>query len=208
MSRDVGVRPTWVFGYGSLASAASIAATIGRDPAAALRVATVDGFQRRWNYGSQVLRGDWHHDGIDVVGGLVISLGVATVGGASCNGAVFRVDPDELAHLDRRESDYARVDVTDAVTIDEADGSTCPVDGPVEIYVPRPSAIERYEQARDAGRAAVRRSYWTLVEDAFAAFGARHAEHYARTPVPDVPVVDVTVTRLGQPHSPAGRAAR
>ncbi|NND76468.1 MAG: gamma-glutamylcyclotransferase [Ilumatobacter sp.] len=190
-------RATWIFGYGSLASPASIASTIGREPRPAMRVAHVEGFGRRWNYGSKVLRGDWTHDGIDVVGGLVVSLGVQAGPDESCNGVVFRVDADELARLDWRERDYARVDVTEAVTIDERDGDDGVVDGAIEIYVPRPSAIDRYERARDERRAAVRSEYWQLVRESFAALGDSHAEWYDRTLAPDVPIVDVALHPLG-----------
>ena len=179
---------TWLFGYGSLVSPASLATTIGRHPGDAVSVAHVDGYGRRWNYGSKVLRGDWVNDGVKVVGGLVVSLGVAAAGDESCNGVVFDVDDDELAALDWRERDYERVDITDQTTV-ERDG----FDGPVQVYVPRASSIERYEVARDEGRAAIRQSYWTLVEDAFAALGGQHAEWYGRTPAPDIPVADITL---------------
>jgi cation transport regulator ChaC len=156
-----------------------------------MHVAHVDGFGRRWNYGSKVLRGDWVHDGKQIESGLVVSLGVVAAEGDSCNGVVFDVDDDELAALDWRERDYERVDITDLTTV-EVDQ----FDGRVEVYVPRPSSIERYELARDAGRAAIRQSYWTLVEDAFASLGDHHAELYARTPAPDIPVADITLRPL------------
>jgi cation transport regulator ChaC len=156
-----------------------------------MHVAHVDGFGRRWNYGSKVLRGDWAHGGQQVEGGLVVSLGVVAAEGDSCNGVVFDVDDDELAALDWRERDYERVDITDLTTV-EVDQ----FDGRVEVYVPRPSSIERYEFARDAGRAAIRQSYWTLVEEAFASLGDHHAEWYAQTPAPDIPVADITLHPL------------
>ncbi len=182
---------TWLFGYGSLVSPASLASTIGRDPGEGFHIAHVDHFGRRWNYGSKVLRGDWVHDGQEVVRGLVVSLGVVAAEGESCNGVVFDVDEDELAALDWRERDYERVDITDVTTVDVGR-----FDGRVQVYVPRPSSIERYELARDEGRAAIRQSYWTLVEEAFAALGGDHAERYGRTPAPDIPVADIALHPL------------
>lgn len=181
-------RHTWLFGYGSLVSPASLASTIGRDPTGAMHIAHVDGYGRRWNYGSKVLRGDWTHDGVDVTEGLVVSLGIAAATTESCNGVIFRVDSDELARLDWRERDYERRDITDLTTV-EANA----VDERVEVYVPRQSAIERYEQARDAGRAAIRLSYWNLVREAFAALGDQHAEWYDETPAPDIPIADISL---------------
>jgi cation transport regulator ChaC len=185
------VSRTWLFGYGSLVSRASLASTIGRDPGDGTHIAHVKGFGRRWNYGSKVLRGDWAHEGREIVSGLVVSLGVVAARDESCNGVVFDVDDDELSALDWRERDYERVDITDITTVD-----VDRFDGQVQVYVPRPSSIERYELARETGRAAIRQSYWTLVEDAFAALGDHHAEWYARTPAPDIPVADITLRPL------------
>ncbi len=112
---------TWVFGYGSLVSPTSMATTIGRTVEADhVAVAHLDGYGRRWNYGSLHLRGDWHHDGIDVIQGLVVSLGLVAADAESCNGVIVRVSDDELAQLDWRERDYQRTDVTDQIRVDEA----------------------------------------------------------------------------------------
>ena len=63
---------TWVFGYGSLVSSASMATTIGRPvPDADIVVAHLDGYGRRWNYGSLHLRGDWRHDRTSVTQGRI-----------------------------------------------------------------------------------------------------------------------------------------
>ena len=183
---------TWLFGYGSLVSPESLASTIGRDVELGedFHVAELAGWGRRWNYGSKVLRGHWTHDGVDVRDGLVVSLGVVRSSSESCNGVIFRVSADELVHLDHRETDYQRVDVTDQITIDGPD-----VGERIGVYEPRPSSVERYERARDAGHAAVRKSYWHLVHTAFRTLGHDHAERYGRTPPPDIPVVDIDLVR-------------
>ena len=186
---------TWVFGYGSLVSPVSLASTIGR-PIEPHDVAVTHlvGYGRRWNYGSMHLRGDWHHDGVTVRQGLVVSLGLVVAVGEECNGVAVRVSEDELAKLDWRERDYERTDVTDSIVAD----TTSFAGDRVVTYVPRPSAIERYERARDERRAAIRRSYWNLVSEAFAELGGDHPERYAATPAPDVPVADIS---LNMTHS-------
>ena len=89
------------------------------------------------------------------------------------------VEPDELALLDRRERHYDRVDVTESTTVRGPPACS----GSVAVYVPRQEAIEHYERARDAGRAAIEQRYWDLVDRAFAAFGAGSArplpQHHA-----------------------------
>lgn len=182
---------TWVFGYGSLVSPASLASTIGRhvDPPD-VTIAHLDGYGRRWNYGSLHLRGDWHHDGVAIEQGLVVSLGLI-LADETCNGVAVRVTAEELAQLDWRERDYERTDVSDQIRSDLTAGTR------VVTYVPRPSAVHRYETARDEGRAAIRRPYWDLVADAFGLLGTDHLESYSSTPAPDVPVVDMSLSMLG-----------
>ena len=178
----------WLFGYGSLVSPASMAQTIGRtlDPVTEYRVGHLASHGRRWNYGSKVKRGHWTHDGLDIRFGLVISLGLIESSGESCNGVVFRVTSDELAALDWRERDYERRVVTDLV---ELEGDA--IDGDVSVYFPRPTSIERYEVERDAGTAGIMSSYWDLCIEAFSSLGGGHADLYAQTPQPDIPVVDI-----------------
>ncbi len=184
---------TWIFGYGSLVSPASMATTIGRDvPAEDVAVAHLDGYGRRWNYGSLHLRGDWLVDGVSVSRGLVVSLGLVAGDTETCNGVIVRVTDDELAMLDWRERDYERTDVSEGIRVEGAQ-RTSAVER-VVTYVPRPSAVERYEAARTDGRAAIRQSYWDLVRTAFADLGGGHLTQYETTPAPDVPVVDMTLS--------------
>ena len=183
---------TWIFGYGSLVSPTSLATTIGREVSTDdVVVAHLDGFGRRWNYGSLHLRGDWNHGGVQVSRGLVVSLGLVVAAEESCNGVIVRVTDDELAALDWRERDYQRTDVTDLIRRDDDRRGDR-----VMTYVPRQSAVERYEEARNTGRAGIRRSYWELVERAFHDLGGDHGARYLTTPAPDVPVVDMTLSML------------
>lgn len=186
---------TWIFGYGSLVSPASMATTIGRDVAAGdVAVADLRGYGRRWNYGSLHMRGDWHHHGVSVTQGTVVALGLVVADSESCNGVIVRVTADEVEQLDWRERDYDRTDVTERVRLD--DGTHAGRAGRVMTYVPRPSAIERYEEARDRRQAGIRRSYRDLVIAAFGGLGAGHLARYETTPAPDVPVVDMTLSTL------------
>ena len=140
---------TWVFGYGSLVSPESISWTIDRRPEFGIDVfpARLDGYGRRWNYGSIVLRGDWTHQGARIEEGVVISLGVVADEAEQCNGVVFAVTDDELAALDWRERDYRRVDVTAAVD-HEAPGDLV---HEVVLYVPSPDSIRpRCGPSRDS----------------------------------------------------------
>jgi len=191
---------TWIFGYGSLVSPASMATTIGRTVAAEdVAIAHLDGYGRRWNYGSMHLRGDWHHDGVDVTEGLVVSLGLVAADTETCNGVIVCVTADELAQLDWRERDYQRTDVTELIRLDDVQRDHRHVLQRVErvmTYVPRPSAIERYEAARDRGQAGIRLSYRDLVSAAFGDLGGDHLARYDATPPPDVPAVDMTLSML------------
>jgi cation transport regulator ChaC len=181
------VLSTWVFGYGSLVSPISLGATIDRAVDLAdggWSEATIGGWGRRWNYGVGHWYGVHRDPGGAELSVTIVALGLAAAADETTNGVVVRVDDEELARLDRRERDYDRVDVTEAVE------APVPLDGRVVTYVPRPSAVERYESARDSGRAAIEQRYWDLVEGAFAALGTDRLDRYRRTtPAPDVPVL-------------------
>ncbi len=183
-------RVAWVFGYGSLVSPSSLAKTIGRraKPERDFHRATLTGYGRRWNYGVGHINAAWTGaDGAEVPDGTVVALGLVASPDETTNGVIASVDAEELAALDHRERDYARVEVTAQTTFadDIALGGL-----PIVTYVPRPLAVERYETARDRGTAGVRQLYWDLVDDAFERLGEGERDCYrASTPDPDVPII-------------------
>jgi len=131
---------------------------------------------------------------VTVTQGLVVSLGLVIDDTETCNGVIVRVTPDELAQLDWRERDYERTDVTNRIRLDDGGhGARAGRGVRVMTYVPRPSAVERYEEARDRRQAGIRQSYWELVS---VAFGDDHLAHYESTPPPDVPIVDMALSML------------
>jgi cation transport regulator ChaC len=189
----------WVFGYGSLVDPRSLGRTLGRPVELDVDFleAELDGWGRRWNYGVGHVAGAWRAaDGRLVVDGVIVALGVVPSAGERTNGIVARVSATELAALDLRERDYDRVDVTDQVTVAGWGGAPASVGvgtgDRIVTYVPRRSAIDRYETARDAGLAGIRDTYWGLVDAAFAVLGPDRLRAYrATTPAPDIPVVAV-----------------
>jgi dephospho-CoA kinase len=191
---------TWVFGYGSLVDPASLGRTLERPVTAGVDFLEADltGWGRRWNYGVGHVSGAWRtSDGRMVDDGVIVALGLIASRTERVNGIVARVSDLELAALDVRERDYDRVTVTDAVTVSGDVGA----DDRIVTYVPRPSAVQRYETARDDGRAGIRNTYWGLVDAAFAVLGnERLARYRSSTPDPDVPVV-VVIDRPARPSA-------
>lgn len=184
----------WVFGYGSLVSPASFGKTLGRElrPGRDLFEAELAGFGRRWNYGVMHTAASWVDDDGRAHDRTIVALGVVPSADETINGVIGWVGADELPALDRRERTYDRVDVTPAVTT-VGDGAA--FDSPVMVYVPRRAAIDHYEQARDAGTAAIEQRYWNLVDDAFRGLGPdQHARYHATTPAPDIPILPLART--------------
>ncbi len=185
---------TWVFGYGSLVDPQSLGRTLARavTPGVDFVEAELAGWGRRWNYGVGHVSGSWQRaDGTLIADGVIVALGVVRAGDESANGIVARVSDLEIAALDVRERDYDRLDVTESVELlGDRTRCTFAAGDRVVTYVPRRLAIERYEAARDAGRAGIRSTYWGLVDAAFAVFGADQLRRYrSSTPDPDIPVV-------------------
>ena len=107
----------------------------------------------------------------------VAFLDVVPEPGAVVEGIATEVAAAELAALDDRERNYARVDVSRALDLE--------LGGPVWAYSGLPEARVRYAAAVAAGRAVVARAYVDDVRAGLAAHGL------ALDTVPEVPVMDL-----------------
>jgi cation transport regulator ChaC len=184
----------YLFAYGSLVDPASTRATLGRPltPDDGPWPAVLHGYRREWNTAS----GPHSHperrlalpDGAPYAGVLAV-LGIRPDrpdGEARCTGAVLRISDGDLLRLVARERNYEPVEVTGRVSC----AGRGP-DGPVHAFVPRPTSIELL---RTAPRAAIRRRYLQLVEQAFDRLGPGELGSFRATTVgSDLPVLDVRI---------------
>jgi cation transport regulator ChaC len=183
----------WVFGYGSLVSPTSLGGTLGRTPIRGENfvAAEVKGWSRRWNYGIRTQPGSLKGPDAERVS-VIVALGIVEATEEWMNGVLALVHPEELQRLDARERNYDRVDVTDQIRVLDDETAADSIHRAV-VYVPRPVAIDIYEEARAEGRAAIEQRYWDLVDGAFEVLAPGHGERYrASTPAPAVPVRNVS----------------
>jgi glycine/D-amino acid oxidase-like deaminating enzyme len=108
----------------------------------------------------------------------VAFLDVRPARGQSVNGVCLPVDRDELAHLDVRERNYVRRDVTAFCDV-PGDG------GRVWTYVGSPGGRRRLTTSRSRGRAVVDRAYLEAVLRAFQRLGPDEYAACARSLEPD-----------------------
>ena len=102
---------------------------------------------------------------------------------AATHGVCVAVDDVQLAAIDHRERNYARVDVTDAVM---------PARGTVWAYVGSAEGRDRLGRARAAGTAVISRDYFERTRATFAALGDdARADFEASAAVGDLPVLDL-----------------
>jgi hypothetical protein len=105
--------------------------------------------------------------------------------GAATGGLLLPVDPDDMPRLDARERNYARIDVTGAV-------SGAPAGARVWTYVGTPDARERFATAVRAGTAAIQRAYLDGVRAGFRALGDGSLDAFERSTDPaPCPVLDL-----------------
>jgi cation transport regulator ChaC len=170
----------FVFGYGSLVYD-------HREPFAC-RLA---GYRRRWTVAmDNSLDIPGYKYFVDADSGerprvFVTFLNIEPDRDSDVNGIAFEVSDAALAHLDERERNYARRDVTALVSEN--------LGGRVYAFVGRPEARERCAGARRDGRAVVSRGYYEGVLRGFARNGDAALDAFRRsTDAPGCPIVALT----------------
>lgn len=171
----------WVFGYGSLAAAPETAEARGGH-AAELR-----GHRRRWGVamdnGRDLPGYKWYR--LRPTGerprAFVAFLDLSPGDGA-VNGLCLPVDAAALRHLDARERNYERVDVTEQVA---------GLRGRVWTYVGSAAGRERLARGVRDGRALISREYLDDVEHGFRALGDDALAAYRASTDPPPPGVEV-----------------
>lgn len=182
-------RESWVFAYGSLLGDVARARPEGVP-------CELAGWRRGWTVAMDNgvdLPGYKHY--LDASGErpaiLVAFLDVLPVTGSRVNGLALPVDAAQLATLDRRERNYARVEVGASVR-------DTGVSGTVWTYVGLPVARDRAHRGLAEGRLAVSRRYWEQVRAGFARLGedALHDFEITTDPLPG-PLADLRVVSHG-----------
>lgn len=166
----------YIFGYGSLASKASTAATLGREPLY-FETALLEGWVRDWNLSllnrskeSYFMRTD-SGDIPQFAAALNVRLPHLDENATNPNGVLFDITEAELARMDAREEHYKRIDVTQYIhgapegIIYTYTGLShfCDLPDPEEIFLPK--------------------SYLELVESGFQSFGTAYLEEFRKTTI-------------------------
>ena len=169
----------YVFGYGSLAARGGWTCELR-------------GHRRRWGVAmdnSRTIAGYKYY--VDAPTGERPSVFVAFLDvqaaddGDAVNGVAVPAYPEELASLDRRERNYTRTDVTDAV-------EPRPGPGRVWTYAGSAEARGRRDRGLDEGSLVVSAEYAALVAECFTRLGADEAARYrASTDDPPCPLADL-----------------
>jgi cation transport regulator ChaC len=178
----------WVFGYGSLCSASSLAKTIGRP--VELVPAELAGWKRRWSLCRDNLRSEktFALPGGELppfILGLNVEPGEDPAG--PVNGAAFELSEPELERLDIRELRYDRVDVSEEISLPDGAGITT-----VVTYRAKP---EHFAPDPPPG-AIILPKYAGVVEHAFELLGAGELDRFRSTtgPIP-VEVVEAALVK-------------
>jgi cation transport regulator ChaC len=147
----------YVFGYGSLAAPAPDAYVTELRDAVRVWGVAMDNRRDLPGYKYYVLAGTEERPRV-----CVAFLDLADRPGGAVNGVCRKVGAETLAWLDRRERNYARVDVSDRVGLAR---------GRVWAYAGLAESRERLRAARGEGRAVIARGYHDAVLRGFEALG-------------------------------------
>lgn len=176
----------YVFGYGSLACDLADVGGGWGDPT----VATLHRHRRVWGVAADNSRAIPGYKRYRLrVDGSVPSVFVAFLDleadpACAVNGVVAAVDGDGLEELDRRERNYERVEITDAID--------APVGGRVWTYVGSADGRARLEAGIERGCAVACRDYVEEVHRAFLALGGNEYERFLASSYLDgLPLADL-----------------
>ncbi len=189
----------FVFGYASLS--ALLAAPPTRAPSRHGYVTDLRGARRGWGVAADNALAVPGYKRYRAADGSYPPVRVAFLdlldGEGTVNGVCLPADAATLAALDRRERNYARVEVTQRLA--------APL-GRTWAYVGSPEARARLAEGRRAGTAVVTREYLGLVLAGFAALGAEElARFHAGSDLDGLPVRDLERVDLsGRPAPRAG----
>lgn len=174
-----------VFAYGSLVSAPSAAATLGREPTErwaedAAVAATLAGWRRRWTQARDNRRCEktFARDADDSIPDFVLGLNVERTGNPRdlVNGLLIAVTAAELDRLDRREVRYERTPVGEEIAPRAVAGRF----ERIVTYEARPAQLV----LEPPPGAVILRSYAAAVEAAFEALGPGQRATYLHTTDP------------------------
>ena len=178
MDADDGGSPQFVFAYGSLVTPPGLAPR--RSWSAHGFVADLFGFRRAWGVAMDNRRDlpgyKYYTDARGrrpEVFVTFLDVRPSARADSTVNGLCVPVDDARLAALDQRERNYHRVDVSDHVRVDGAEGVR------VWTYVGSPEGRDRLRSGLAAGTAVIDAHYLQAVRDGFARLGAD--EHRACT---------------------------
>jgi cation transport regulator ChaC len=181
----------WVFGYGSLVDPNETNENgLGVEPF----MGSLIGYRRAWNVAmhntSDVNDHKYYRDSLtgertDIY---VVFLNVYPSPGDEVNGVLIPVDESLLDEFDRREVNYARLDVTTSIRPASAE--------PVWTYTATEAGVERYRRGQRESRAFVSAQYYTLCEVAFENRGPDAVTQYRKsTDACEVPLKKLDLIR-------------
>ncbi len=185
---------TYVFGYGSVVDPDRLRTFLGRSSfrPGHYHFCHVRGYRRTWNiamdnrvdisgYKYYLDKGTTHRPSL-----FVTFLNVYASPESRIGGLLFAVSAPELRHLDNRERNYRRIDISHQMER--------PVEGRVWLYRGRPEAEARFRTGQRQGQVVIARAYYRQVHEAFRRFGdPALADYLASTDAPTVPLRDLTV---------------
>lgn len=187
----------FVFGYGSLTNVENLQKYLRRNltPALDYIFCGLRDFYRCWNiamdncldlpnYKYYVDRATGNRPA-----GFVTFLNICPHQGKTIIGILFRVSDEELNNLDRRERNYQRIDVTDAIDTS--------IPGKAWVYIGLNEAEKRYQSGLQQHNAMIAQDYFNSIHTAYFLLGKKAFSNYiVTTEKPRVPMVNLEMCEV------------